>query len=107
MVSADRHTLASNARTKGASYQGSSLGSGLGRGLQLATKTASQPKGHEGVMHYNQEFKKKSWTTQEARSHSCEEVRPTTGASISAHALRHQDATRMSCRDWREATTVM
>lgn len=46
------------------------------------------------------ELKKKSGTTKEARSHCwrpCEErVRPTIGASISAHALRHQGATYMS-----------
>ena len=49
---------------------------------------------------------KKSGTTKEARSHCCgayeERVGPTIGAFISAHALRHQGATYMSCRGRRE-----
>ena len=49
---------------------------------------------------------KKSGTTKEARGHCCgayeERVGPTIGAFISAHALRHQGATYMSCRGRRE-----
>ena len=37
-VGAERHTLTSNAPTKGAGYWGSSLRSGLGRGLWLAAR---------------------------------------------------------------------
>ena len=43
---ADRHTLASNARTKGAEYRGSSLRSGLGRGLQLVHEDSKPAQGH-------------------------------------------------------------
>ena len=101
---ANWHTLASNARTKGASYRGSSLRSGLGRGLQLAARRQqASPRALGCDALQPREFKKKSWITQEARSHSYEErVEPTIGASISAHALRHQDATYMSCRGRRE-----
>ena len=101
---ANWHTLASNARTKGASYRGSSLGSGLGRGLRLAARRQqASPRALGCDALQPREFKKKSWITQEARSHSYEErVEPTIGASISAHALRHQDATYMSYRGRRE-----
>ena len=43
---ADRHTLASNTRTKGAGYRGSSLRSGLGRGLRLVHEDSKPAQGH-------------------------------------------------------------